>query len=199
MTKLEFLSALRERLSGLPSEDIEKSVEYYSEMIDDRVEDGVAEEDAVEAIGSVDEAVSNILADTPLPKLVREKVKPKRSLRAWEIVLLILGSPLWLSLLLAAIIVVFSVYIVIWSVVIVLYAVVLTFGVGAIAGMTGMISFAVRGNVAQGILFLGAGLLCAGLTILSFYLSNFAAKGVALLGKNFCIGIKRSFIGKEEV
>ena len=39
MNKQEFLKALSDRLQGIPKEDREKSLEYYSEMIDDRTED----------------------------------------------------------------------------------------------------------------------------------------------------------------
>ena len=52
---------------------------------------------------------------------------PKRPLRAWEIVLIILGSPLWLPLLVAGAAIVISVYAVIWSLVIALWAVELPF------------------------------------------------------------------------
>ena len=37
MTKSEFLSALENRLSGLPKDDVQKSIDYYSEIIDDRM------------------------------------------------------------------------------------------------------------------------------------------------------------------
>ena len=47
MSKTEFLTELKKALEGLPEEDIEKSLEYYSEMIDDRIEDGLSEEEAV--------------------------------------------------------------------------------------------------------------------------------------------------------
>ena len=43
-------------------------------------------------------------------------MRPRRQLKAWEIVLLVLGSPLWLSLGLAAIAVIFAFYVVLWSV-----------------------------------------------------------------------------------
>ena len=72
-------------------------------MIDDRMEEGSTEEEVVSEIGNVDDIVSQIIADTPLVKLVKEKAKPNRMLKAWEIVLLVLGSPLWVSLLLAVI------------------------------------------------------------------------------------------------
>ena len=40
MKKTEFLAQLRGRLGQLPPQDIEKTLEYYSEMIDDKIEDG---------------------------------------------------------------------------------------------------------------------------------------------------------------
>ena len=85
MNKEEFLNALRSALAGLPQEDIEERLAFYSESIDDRVEDGLTEEEAVEAIGTVDEVRDQIMAEIPLTKLVREKMRPKGRLRAWEI------------------------------------------------------------------------------------------------------------------
>ena len=85
MTKQEFLNALSERLQGIPKEDREKSLEYYSEMIDDRTEDGLTEEQAVKAMGSVGEIADRIINDMPVEKLLKTKVTPKRKLSAWEI------------------------------------------------------------------------------------------------------------------
>ena len=45
MNKQEFLSALSDKLSVLSEEDKEKSIDYYSEMIDDRMEEGLSEEE----------------------------------------------------------------------------------------------------------------------------------------------------------
>ena len=103
MNKNEFLNLLQKRLNGLPQTDIERSLEFYGEMIEDRIEEGMTEQQAVEEIGSVDEAVTQILSDTPLQRLLKEKARPSHKLRAWEIVLLALGSPIWASLLLAAV------------------------------------------------------------------------------------------------
>lgn len=197
MTKSEFLSALEARLSGLPEEDKRESLEYYAEMIDDRIEDGIPEEEAVNAIGSVDSVVSEILSNVPLTKIVKEKVKPSRKIGAWEIVLLVLGSPLWLSLVLALAAVVLSCYLVLWSVVLTFYAVTLSLGVGGLAGIAVMILFGVRGELTAGLLMLGAGLVCAGLAILFFHLSNLVARGVIALSRVMAAGMKRLFAGKE--
>jgi len=198
MNKNEFLAELRERLSGLPKEDIEKSVEYYSEMIDERIEDGLSEEDAVSAVGSVDEAVSQMTEDVPLAKLVKERLKPKRELRAWEIVLIVLGFPLWFPLILSAVIVVLAIYIVIWSVVVSVYAVAVSSAACAIAlPLAGILLFT-TGGVPQGLFSLGAGLIFAGLAIMMFLASNQVAKGILWLSGKFISWIKHCFTRKEE-
>ena len=99
MNKSEFLKELEKNLKGLPKEDIDERIEFYSEAIDDRVEEGKTEEEAVEEIGTVEEVVREIAEDTPLLELVKKKMKPKRSLSAWEIVLIVLGFPVWFPLL----------------------------------------------------------------------------------------------------
>ena len=122
MSKQEFLGALYNGLSGLPKEDIENSVQFYSEMIDDRMDEGMTENEAVEDIGSVNEIIQQILSESSLPKLVKRTVSKKHDWKVWEIVLLAVGSPVWFPLLLTAIVIVLTVYIVIWSVVLSFYA-----------------------------------------------------------------------------
>ena len=94
MKKDEFLLELRSQLVGLPKEDVDNRIAFYSEMIDDRIDEGKSEEEAVAEVGGVDKVVEDIAADTPLTTLVKEKVKPKRSLRVWEIILIAVGIPL---------------------------------------------------------------------------------------------------------
>ena len=123
MKKEEFLSELRNKLNGLPKDDVDNRINFYGEMIDDRIDDGKTEEEAVADIGTVDDVVNDIAKDTSLVKLVKEKVKPKRSLRAWEIVLIVLGFPLWFPLALTALILCLVAYLLIWVLVIVTYSV----------------------------------------------------------------------------
>ena len=103
MDKIDFLSALENALAGLPADDIDRSIDYYSEMIDDMTENGLSEEEAISSVGSLDEIVNQIITEIPITKLVKERIKKKRALGTFEIILLILGSPIWLSLLIAAI------------------------------------------------------------------------------------------------
>ena len=196
MNKQIFLSELRTRLSGLPQEDIEERLGFYEEMIDDRMEDGCSEEEAVAGVGSIDEIVSQILADYPLSKLVKEKVKPKHKLRAWEIVLLILGSPIWLCLLIAAFVVIFALYVVLWALIVVLWAVEISLMISVLACVAGAVILAVQGQGLLGLATLGAG--CAGLSIFLFFGCKGATKGAAILTKKIALGIKSLFIGKGE-
>ena len=197
MNKEEFLSELRTKLSGLPQEDIEERISFYSEMIDDRMEDGISEEEAVEGIGTVDQIYEQIMSDMPLVKLVKEKVKPKRKLKAWEIVLLTLGSPVWIPLVIAAIAIVFSVYVVIWSVVVSVYAVNLSFAAEAVAGLTCIFICLKTGNVPGAVFSLGAGFICAGLAIVMFFVCVAITKGVIKLTGKMLTGMKTAFVGKE--
>ncbi len=199
MNKKEFTSQIYSRLKGIPEADINRSLDYYTEMIDDRIEDGLTEDEAVAALGSIEEIALQIQAEHPASQIASEFVKQGRKLRAWQIVLLILGSPVWLPLLLAAAIIVLAVYIVLWSVIIVLYAADLTLAAGAICGLAGAASFFFRGHFVQGVLFIGAGLVCGGLAVLFFFVCNLAAKGIIILTKKTAIGIKRIFTGKENV
>ena len=59
MCKQEFLSQLRARLGGLPHRDVEERLNFYGEMIDDRMEEGRSEDEAVSDIGSVEEIAAH--------------------------------------------------------------------------------------------------------------------------------------------
>ena len=63
MNKEEYLDAIRGRISAMPADDINRFMDYYSEMIDDRMEDGLSEDEAVADMGSPDAAVEQILEE----------------------------------------------------------------------------------------------------------------------------------------
>ena len=197
MNKAQFLDELRRRLSGLPQSDLDERLLFYSEMIDDRVEDGLTEEDAVAGIGSVDEIVEQIMAEIPLSKLVKQTVTQRRSLKAWEIILLVLGSPVWIPLLTAAFAVCLSLYIVFWAVQISLWAVDLSLAVSAVGCLFMAVYTLIKGNPAEGAFMLGAALACAGLAILLFFVCLELSKGLLRLTKKMLLGVKTIFMRKR--
>ena len=196
MTKQKFQIALTHALTGLPEEDILRTVEYYSEMIEDRMEDGIPEDEAVAAVGTVEEIATQVLSEVSLPKLIKNKFKPKRKLSGWEITLLILGFPLWFPLLIVAGAVLLSVYVSIWAVIISLYATDLALACSALELLASSVVMLATGYYAFAVLALGAALLLAGLSIFMLLGCNLAAKGLTALSRAFGRGIKRTLIGK---
>ena len=198
MNKAEFFNELQARLSGLPQAEADERFSSYNEMIDDRIEDGISEEEAVAQVGTPEEIANQILSEIPLSALVKEKVKKNRSLRGWEIVLLILGFPLWFPLLFAALAVILSIYISIWAVVISLYAVDLALALSVVALIVGMFIYLFQGNIGGALMSLGAGILSAGLAILLFIGCVALSKGIISLTKKSLLGIKSWFVRKED-
>ena len=199
MNKERFLNELWSRLSGLPQTELEERLSFYAEMIDDRVEDGLTEEEAVAGIGSVDEIVEQILDEVPLSALVKEKVRQRRAMKLWEIILLVLGFPVWLPLLIAAFAIVLSLYISLWAIVISIWAVDLSLAACAVGGVLSAVWYLFQGNPGSAFFMLGAGLLCAGLAVLLFYGCVELTKGMIWLTKKMILGIKAMFVGKETV
>ena len=197
MDKQEFLAQLRKGLTGLPQADIEERLTFYSEMIEDRMEEGLSEAEAVSAVGSVNEIVAQVVEDTSHTKIVSDRVKPKRQFKTWEIVLLVLGSPIWLSLGIAAFAVILSLYVSLWAVIISLWAGFASLAACSFGCLAAGIVFVCLGNGLTGLAMLAAALTCTGLSIFAFYGCKAATMGILMLTKKMAMGIKHCFIRKE--
>lgn len=197
MTKQQFIERLRAKLNGLPKKDIDERIAFYIEIIDDKIEEGATEEDAVKQIGSVDEIAEQIIAETPISKIVKEKFKPNRSLQPWEIVLLILGFPLWFPLLISAFSVAISLYVVVWSLIISLWAVFISVVASALGGVVAGLIFVCTAQVSSGLFVLAGALVCAGLGVFAFFGCKYATQGVLALTKNAVVGLKNRLLHKE--
>jgi uncharacterized membrane protein len=198
VNKHEFLAELRKGLSGLPKEDIEERVAFYGEMIEDRVEEGCSEEEAVSEIGNVEEIISQIVAETPITKIVKERVSPKRSLKAWEIVLLVLGFPVWFPVVTSLLSAAFSLYVSVWTVVISLWAVFAALVGCVFGGIVAGILFICLGHILPGIATVALALVCVGLSIFAFFGCKAATKGMVLLTKKLILWIKNLIIKRRE-
>ncbi|MBR2937563.1 MAG: DUF1700 domain-containing protein [Oscillospiraceae bacterium] len=188
MTKHEFLAALHNKLSGLPENEIEERLTFYNEMIDDGMDEGLSEEEAVARIG--------VIEDTEIPDCKPEKAKQKLS--PWAILLLVLCAPLWVSLLLTSISMVISLYASLWSVIISLWATEIALWGAALGGAVGGIALVCTGNTPAGVALMGAGFICAGLSLFLLYGCKAATKGTALLTKKIAQGIRKCFSKKED-
>ena len=194
MNKTEFTEQLKSSLKGLSELDIKKSVDYYEEMIEDRIEDGMTEEEAVSALGSIDEIKSKILEEIPIAKIVKEKMRPKRALRAWEIVLLILGSPVWVPVSAALIVVALVIYLCFW--VIILYLTDLAVFLSGFAAIVG--AFVQQNGFNTALFLVGGGIALIGAAILLFFGFTQVAKGMLFISKKMALGIKKMFVGGKK-
>ena len=193
MTKNEFLSELEKKLSVLPKNDAKDHILFYSEMIDDIMEDGKTEEEAVLEIGDADNVSAQIIKETPLYKIAKEKVKKvaKNNDGIVKTTLIILGFPIWFPLIISAFAVVFSLYVSLWAVIITLLASVLAFAVFSIGCVVMSVYTFIIGNSWAGIVFISFSLILIGLSIFIFYLAKTLTKFAIYL-------VKKVFVGKGE-
>ena len=182
VNKTEFIDELYHLLNSLSKAERLQHLDYYEEMIADRMEDGLAEEEAVAALGRPADIAAQILGEIP--------PKPSRRFPIWAIVLIVLGSPLWLSLflavaavLVAVIAVVAAVYISLWAAIAAFYAADLAVLLGFLSGIAGGVFYLTQGISMPAVLFFGGGLVCAGATVLLFFLCNLLSRLLWQLSK----------------
>lgn len=193
MNKADFLSELKARLSGLAEADIASSLDYYGEMIDERIEDGLSEGEAVAAIGSVEQAAEQILSEIPLPRIIKSNVKQRGKLRPWEIVLLIVGSPLWISILAAVFAVLLSVFAALLAVLISVFAIGAALAVSAFGIAVGGIVLIFAKGFVPALMFIGAALMAAGLALLFWPLFKLMCRGFVWICRKFVLWLKTFF------
>lgn len=112
MNKSAYLDSLAELLDCLSREKRSEVLAFYEEAIDDRVEEGMSEEEAVSAMGSAEVVAESILGELPVVPRAVAKTRRKSPALLW--VLAIAGSPLWIPLAFAFLLAVASVYLFIW-------------------------------------------------------------------------------------
>ena len=143
MGKQEYLARLGQELAGNNISGADQMIEFYGEMIDDRMEDGMTEEEAVASMENIDSVVAQAKIDQPITALVSAKVresheKAKKDGKGtlWT-VLAVVGSPVWVPLLAAFFIILLAIYVTMWAVVAALFAVEIALGISAAACFVG--------------------------------------------------------------
>ena len=198
MKREEYLDRIRALLQNLPPEDLERSLAFYAESIADRMEDGMSEEEAVASMESPEEAANAILLEQPLPTLVKVRVKERRQLSALEILLLVLGFPLWLPLLLTALVLVFTFILLAWVLVLVPASVCLALGGSAIAVLFAGVLSLTKITLPALLAAPGAALVLAGLAILAGFVVLGTLRLALIVTRALVRGLKSLLIRKED-
>ena len=174
MNKAEFLKELDNCLQKMQKAEREKFKTFYDEMIADYMEEGMSEAEAVQKVGNPQAVAEEILSDVdtvilPIPKVKNNVV---------FIILLLVGFPLWGSLLLAALLLILSAYIVLWCIP-------FSTGVGTIsffaASLVSIIGspFIMYENFGVGLTQFGLGVASFGIAILLAYITVPITKKIA--------------------
>ncbi len=190
MKKTEFLALLRGKLYQLPPRDIEKTLEYYSEMIDDYIESGYSHEAAVAKMGSVDEIAAQILGTSRSVVYQAPTQKSKKKGNGLVIALLILGFPLWFPLLITAFCLLLTAAIVIGTLAMVVpWSLVVSFGASALGLLIATPIILMGEGIAAAVLTLGTALVLGALCVFSVWiglrLAKFGAKAIGAIFRGF--------------
>ena len=187
VNKMQFLRAVQEKTVHMPPSEVNRLLEYYNEMIDEAVEEGLSEEEAVDRLGTWEEICAQIeefrtsepvltepikedFTEEPQNPIPDKKPKKRISLPVWAVVLLILTSPIWgaivLSLGIAVFAVVASLVVIGGALVVSLFAVVIALAAVGVVGIPAGVVLLATSGIAPFLLTLGGGLVCVGLAIL---------------------------------
>ena len=189
MNKQEFLAALARELEPLPREERYQTLNYYDELIDDRLEDGQEEEAVIQSLGDPKAVAQELLAGED------ELLVPNRGLRVWLIVLPVLGFPLWGSLLVTAAVVLLCVFICLYIPVFTLGVLALSLLAGAVLGAVGTPFLIADTGLAAGLFQLGLAVGMLGLAALCAVGFWYTGKATVKAGKALWRWLKRS-VGK---
>lgn len=202
MTKNEFITQLRKLLGGLPQDDIDRSITFYSEMIDDSIEDGMSEAEAVEALGAIEDIVINIKSEnTDKTEKTEnmacgEEITPANTnngkISKERLIIVIVTFPLWIGIVAGL----FGVYIGFWGTFVGLCGAAIGFAVGAVGGLIVSPVLFVS-SVYTGLMLVGCCLMLGGLVVPLVFVLKIIAKGLIELFKLAIKGVKALLIPKE--
>ncbi len=161
MTREEFCEGLLKELDGLPQREIDQTVHYYTEIIADRMEEGMTEEQAVAMMEPMHVIARRVKAD------LRPNTPPRRRTSGWAIALIILGFPLWFPLLVVGAALTVTAFALVWVLVLCLWAVCLALFVWGVAVVFSL--FLNGSSLGMPLAQIGAGMAAMGLSIFVFY------------------------------
>ena len=164
MTRDEFLNRLGELLACLPADQVEETKQFYAEAIADRVEDGMSEEEAVAAMGAPGEVAEATLDNLPAVPRAIARTRRRSTVLLWA--LTIVGSPVWVPLLIAFVIVALSIYFCIWVLAFCVWVIAAALGVVGTVALALVVAGMAIGHVPYVLAMLGCGLAFIGAALL---------------------------------
>ena len=188
MTKSDFFNSLKESLKPLSKGECNKFIIYYEEIIEDYKESGLTEEEAVDKLGYTHSISNVILSDQDNVDI---KISPFNNYII-NILLLVLGFPLWGSLLLAVALLILSANIIIWCIPFITGVSSTAFFIAALVSIIGA-PFMVGDILSVGIMQLGVGIALIGISILLAFLTVFLSRKFIVITKKLSLMVCKRF------
>ena len=186
MKARRFLKELSRRLAPMPKAERERTVSFYQELIEDYMEEGMTEEQAVAKLGSTEQVANGVLEEY-YEKVSQATIKQgKKQKLPWAAILLvILSFPIWGSLAIALLAISFS-----------FFVVAAAFAVASISSVVGCFILLFTGHPIHALFYAACALVCAGLAILIGMFSVWFGKCIFRLFKSL---IQNLFGRRREV
>ena len=170
MNKKQFCTFLENELRlYLSSKEVYKTLNFFKEMIDDRVDEGLSEEEAVSQLGNIDDIVGQILDEHNIKKRQKKLVWrfiPQKTPSAANIIIAILLFPIWITIFSL----VASFFLVFISLIFSLVVSVIAFFVGGIALILKAPFYLIyEKNIAYCLDTLGFGFIITGIGLIGIY------------------------------
>ncbi|OOM73630.1 hypothetical protein CLPUN_43840 [Clostridium puniceum] len=188
MNKEEFLRDLMKQLSSLGETECDKFLTYYDEMINDYIEDGYTESQAIDKIGDSKRIAKNIIEEQGSVILAESSVGRK----LFQIVLLILGFPLWGSILSVIIILALCAFIIILCIPLITGVIALAGFGGGLWSIVGSL-FCLKQGLHIVVTQIGFGILLLGISILCMWITQFSIVKFLNIMKLFIQGVASVF------
>ena len=170
MDKKQFCTFLENELRlYLSSKEVYKTLNFFKEIIDDRVDEGLSEEEAVSQLGNIDDIVGQILDEHNIKKRQKKLVWrfiPQKTPSVANIIIAILLFPIWITIFSL----VASFFLVFISLIFSLVVSVIAFFVGGIALILKAPFYLIyEKNIAYCLDTLGFGFIITGIGLIGIY------------------------------
>ena len=158
MNKKEFLDTLRKELN----DDNSDVINYYDELISDRIENGEKEKQVIKSLGNINNIINVLKIENKVSKQTKKNVVSNTVILMW--VLLLMSSPMLLPLIIVIFALIFTFFMVIISLLITFGSLIFTFTIAPFAAIASVINGSM--TIPMFILLLGISLFMIGISLL---------------------------------
>ena len=195
MKKNEFLNSLKSRLKAFNESEVKSIMDFYDELIEEKKENGLSEEEAIASFGDMNSIVNKVSADLVLTRSNNQTSNPAKN---FLIILGICASPILIPIGIALSAVVFSLIVVVFSLLISF----LVSGIAVLVALIPMVISMIMSGTAPSIIIMAVGMClvaCAILTYLAILTIQGGKAALQAIIKFFSKRIKnKSEVNKNE-